>query len=68
MCCTYYIQGGQNLLWIASSKGHRDIVDLLIKKGAKIDEADEVGNTETFINGTVVIACVDSSEYLIYHG
>lgn len=40
----FAFQGSTNLLWIASSKGKKEVVDLLIKsKRVNIDQPDEVG-------------------------
>ena len=44
MKCCYSIQNGLGPLWIASVKGHLDIVNTLIGAGAIINQGDKVGS------------------------
>ena len=40
--CMFIIQGGRTALAWAAYKGHEEIVDVLLKAGAKLDVQDKV--------------------------
>ena len=43
-CFTYTItiQGGASPLYVASQEGHTDVVDILVKAGADVNQANTV--------------------------
>ena len=40
--CMFIIQGGMTAMAVAASRGHKQVVDLLLKAGAKIDIQNKV--------------------------
>lgn len=42
MCTTFIVQDGLNTVYVASQEGHTEIVDVLVRAGANVNQATEV--------------------------
>ena len=56
-----HIQYGSTALCIASAKGHTEVVELLISRGATVDYQDKVHES---VNGICIVVMIVRSVYV----